>query len=206
MTNKNKQVAYDATRHNFPVLALDEQYTKQKIYHMTKDIEEEVPDTERSQPNFKFALREDLIDSKINFLPAKGEPYATGYDVRCALYEETMILKSGQYFKIPLGIRCLPPEGWWFNLHPRSSSFAKKNIHGLIGIIDEHYANELVFAGQYLPEVSTDILTISFGDAIGQIIPVKRIDISVESISNKEYDDLCKKRMAFRRGGFGSTG
>lgn len=204
--NKNKQVAIEAARHNFPVLALDEQYTKQKVYHMTKHIEEEIPDTERSQPKFKFAVREDLQNSNISFIPTKGEPYASGYDVKCAFSENTLTLKHGEYFKIPLGIRCLPPEGWWFQLHPRSSSFVKKNIHGLIGIIDEHYANELVFAGQYLPTDTNDILVINHGDAIGQIIPVKRVEVQIENISNKEYDDLCKGRMAVRNGGFGSTG
>lgn len=153
-------------------------------------------------PNYRFAVREDLIRSEINFLPVKGEPAATGYDVRSSV---EITLKSGEYFKIPLGIRCLPPEGWWFQLHPRSSTFAKKKIHGLIGIIDEHYAEELVFAGQYLPSNKDDLLTIKFGESIGQIVPVQRVDIFVESISNKDFDDLCKQRMALRSGGFGST-
>jgi dUTPase len=158
-------------------------------------------------PNFKFALREDLKDRK-EFLPTKAEPYATGYDVRAALYsdEPTLIINPGDYFKIRLGFRAIPENGWWFQLHPRSSSFAKKNMHNLIGIIDEHYSDEVLFAGQYLPTDMIDSqLKISQGDAIGQIIPIKRVDFQVTEISNKEYDDLCKQRISFRNGGFGST-
>jgi len=154
-------------------------------------------------PVFRFALREGLSD---DFLPTKAEPYATGWDVRSA--SSTLIIKPGQYFKIPLGFRALPPEGWWFNLHPRSSSFTKKHMHNLVGIIDEHYPDEVLFAGQYMPDalsVNADNLVINFADPIGQIVPIERVEMKVEYISNKEYDDFCKKRMAIRQGGFGST-
>ena len=157
-------------------------------------------------PNFKFALREDLIDHK-EFLPTKAEPAATGYDVRAAfLLHDNLVLNPGDYFKIPLGFRSIPNEGWWFQLHPRSSSFTKKNMHNLIGIIDEHYSNELLFAGQYLPQDMKASITVSFGEAIGQIIPIKRVDMQIVEISNKEYDDFCKQRISARAGGFGSTG
>jgi len=161
-------------------------------------------------PTFKFALTEGLGDE---FLPTKGEPYATGWDVRSASKED-LLITPGEYFKIPLGFRAFPPDGWWFNLHPRSSSFTKKYMHNLIGIIDEHYPNEVLFAGQYIPSTSSiknDIhnvmnnLVIKFGDPIGQIVPVKRVEMKIERISNGEYDDLCKQRVAIRSGGFGST-
>ncbi len=156
-------------------------------------------------PEYKFALREDLINEKI-FIPTKAEPSATGFDVRAAMFDKhKLILAPGDYFKIPLGFRAFPPDGWWFYLHPRSSSFAKKNMHNLVGIIDEHYSYEVLFAGQFLPTGDNN-LEINFGEAIGQIIPVKRVDMVVKEINNQEYDDLCKRRLAVRNGGFGSTG
>lgn len=158
-------------------------------------------------PIFKFAVREDIVD-KEKFLPTKAEPFATGWDVRAAQTDkQDLIIRPGRYFKIPLGFRALPPDGWWLELHPRSSSFAKKYMHNLIGIIDEHYSQEVLFAGQYIPDVNSmgKDLVIKFGDAIGQIVPVKRVAMKIEIISDKEYDDLCKKRMAIRTGGFGST-
>jgi dUTPase len=80
-------------------------------------------------------------------------------------------------------------------------------MHNLIGVIDEHYSEELMFAGQYIPDINSmgHDLTVKFSDSIGQIIPVRREEMKVELISNKEYDDFRKEQMVIRRGGFGST-
>jgi dUTPase len=158
-----------------------------------------------TNPIFKFALREDLKDNKM-FLPTLGEPNATGYDVRAAQEDrKDIVLHYGQYFKIPLGFRAIPEDGWWYQLHPRSSTFAKKNLHGLIGIIDQDFPLEVMFAGQYLPEKQSDILTISFGEKIGQIIPYKKHNFVQVEITNEEYDLLILQKNAVRVGGFGST-
>ena len=39
-------------------------------------------------------------------------------------------------------------------------------------------------------------LIIKFGDSVGQILPVKRIEMIVQEISNDEFEDLNKKRNA----------
>ena len=55
------------------------------------------------------------------------------------------------------------------------------------------------------PNDLTD-LVINWGDALGQLIPVKRQEMIVEGISNEEYDQLCKERGHSRgANGFGST-
>jgi dUTPase len=182
-------------------------------------------------PKFKFLTLNN--PSGISCLPTKAEQFATGWDVRANL-DKPLTIEAGSYFKIPLGFKAFPEEGWWFQLHPRSSTLAKKNMHCLIGTIDETYADELVLAGQYLPNMrgyslnvnvpsnsyyesdatseSLNILnfevpsiTIKPGDAIGQIIPIKRQDMIVEEVSKKEFEKLCKARLSFRNGGFGST-
>jgi dUTPase len=166
-------------------------------------------------PTFRFALKEGLDDQ---FLPTKAEPKSTGYDVRASLkaspdqpkYEEetTWTFRPGQYFRIPLGFRAIPEEGWWFQLHPRSSSFAKKFMHCLIGTIDEFYADELIFAGQFIPDLNGmgQDLVIKHGDRIGQIIPYRRQDMRVERISNQQYQQFIDNRQSERKGGFGSSG
>ena len=160
-------------------------------------------------PIFKFALRDDLIND-IQFIPTKAESYSTGFDVRAAqLDRNDLIIKPGEYFRIPLGFRSFCPPGWYYQLHPRSSSFAKKHMHNLIGIIDESWEGETQFAGQYIPSSQSlnPSLVIKFGDPIGQIIPLKRNSIIIESISNEEFDIYCFNRNATRgSGGFGSTG
>jgi len=154
-------------------------------------------------PEYKFLLNEGLGDE---FLPTKGEPDATGWDVRSTI---DINLTTGDYFKIPLGFRAFSPKGWWFQLHPRSSSFVKKYMHNLIGIIDEAYSNEVIFAGQYVPDSKSGILPslkISKGDRIGQIIPIERQEMKVTRVTKEEFNNLCKQRNAERSGGFGSTG
>jgi dUTPase len=167
-------------------------------------------------PTYKFALKEGL-DKK--FLPTRAEPKATGWDVRADL-EEPLILKPFQHAQISLGFRAFCPNGYWLELKPRSSTFAKKFLHSLYGTIDETYSGMMIFACQYIPELflmrsaerpglvieSYPTLTINPGDAIGQLVPVERQEMNVEETSNNEYDELCKIRNAKRKdGGFGST-
>lgn len=169
-------------------------------------------------PTYKFALREDIKNEK-QFLPAKAEPKASGWDVRAAMPDrKALLVKPFEFIKIPLGIRSFCPEGWWYEIKPRSSTFLKKNLHALYGTIDETYEGELVFACQYIPEgnkikkfvscfFNDDTLTINFGDAVGQLIPIRRQEMKVVEWSNEEYDNNCKERNAVRgTGGFGSTG
>lgn len=156
---------------------------------------------ENNLPKFKFALKEGLSDI---YLPSKGSERATGWDVRST---DRLIIYSGEYVKIPLGFRMFAPPGWWAELRPRSSSFAKKHLHALYGVIDEDYEGQLIFACQFLPDsLENSTLEIMEGEAIGQIIPVRRQEMLVERVSNEEYEKLCQERNTSRgAGGFGST-
>lgn len=158
-------------------------------------------------PIFKFALV-DRVEGDKRFLPTKGEPKATGYDVRaCMVNKKPLVIRPGQYVRIPLGYRCFISEGWWYEIKPRSSSFAKKHLHCLYGTVDEHFQNEAMLCAQFIPDVSdmTKDLVIEYGEAIGQIIPIKRQEMIVEEISNDEIERLYKERPTDRVGGFGST-
>jgi dUTP pyrophosphatase len=152
-------------------------------------------------PTFKFAIKEGLSDI---YLPTRGSERASGWDVRST---DRLLIRAGEFVKISLGFRLFCPPGWWMELRPRSSSFAKKNLHALYGVIDEDYEGQLVFACQYIPDKQIIApLEIQEGEAIGQIIPVRRQEMIVEKVSNEEYEKLCKERNASRgAGGFGST-
>lgn len=166
-------------------------------------------------PVFKFALREGLDDS---FLPTKGTPLATGWDVKAAWEDgEAHELRCGEVVKIPLGIRCFAPPGWWFELRPRSSTFAKKNLHCLYGVCDEDYSGMIMLAVQYLPTPAPKlgdifqtyclkVTNIDFGESLGQIVPVRRQEMLVEKVSQEELEALVAERKDTRgSGGFGST-
>lgn len=157
-------------------------------------------------PAFKFAVMEKLSNSDFDFLPKRAHNTDTGWDVRAA---EKFILRAGQYAKIPLGFRVFSPDGWWLELRPRSSSFTKKQLHSLYGVVDQDYFGQCYYCAQHIPDISAmgKDLHIEVGDAIGQMIPVRRQEMTVERISNEEYEKLCKERNATRgEGGFGSTG
>jgi len=172
--------------------------------------------TNETTPIFKFAIREDLKDSEFDFLPQKATPRSSGWDVRAAIKSPFIDIEYGEIVKIPLGFRAFCPDGWWLELKPRSSTFVKKRLHCLYGTIDEDYEGELILAAQFIPHLigynntiagNFDKLRIMFGEALGQIIPVRRQEMIVDRVSNEEYDALCKQRNAERgAGGFGSTG
>lgn len=156
-------------------------------------------------PTFKFAVRKDLINSDISFEPQRAHDTDSGWDVKSA---KSMRIKAGQYAKIPLGIRVFAPEGWWLELRPRSSTFAKKQLNCLYGVIDSSFEGELILAAYYCPDISSlgQDLKINCGDAIGQLIPVKRQEMKVEIITNEDFEKICKERNATRgEGGFGSS-
>ena len=177
-------------------------------------------DSGMEKPTFKFALREDLKDD-LRFLPTRAEPTATGFDVRAAQKDKKpLTIRPFEHVKIPLGFRAFLPDNYWYELKPRSSTFAKKHLHALYGVIDESFEGQLVLAAQYIPHMKYDQgfqpnietylddneLVIEFGEAIGQIVPIRRQEMIVESVSNEEYEQLTKDRGAVRRnGGFGST-
>jgi dUTPase len=173
-------------------------------------------------PTFKFALSKNLPDY---FLPTKAYTTDTGWDVR-ATQEYTIF--PNEYAKIDLGFRVFAPEGWWLELRPRSSTFARKQLNCLYGVIDNTYEGNVMLAAQYKPyihyssmginingeygemlthkeEMQTPLI-IKTGEAIGQIIPIKLQQMNVEGISNEEFEQLCQTRAGSRKaGGFGSS-
>jgi len=168
-------------------------------------------------PEFKFAVKEGLDES---FLPVRGDSHSTGWDVRAA---KDVVFYPTSLEMIPLGIRCFAPEGYWLELRPRSSTFGKKELSSLYGVIDNNFEGELLFACKWEPSLlqphdeylsSNDLvdyfykaLTIKKGERIGQLVPVRRQEMFVTGITNEEFDTLCAQRGLKRgAGGFGSTG
>ena len=181
----------------------------------------------KAVPEFFFALRDDLqfhcdefnktVTEEVNkitpqhFLPTRADPESTGYDVRCAA-PDGVILTPECYIKMPLGFRMFAPKGWWLQLAPRSSAFLKSHIHALYGVIDETFENEMIFAGQYIPDACQLLnvnfkKVIKFGERIAQLMPVERQDMNCRIVTNSEYTALTMARNGARgTGGFGSTG
>lgn len=67
------------------------------------------------------------------------------------------------------------------------------------------YEGVLMMSVQYLPDISSlgNDLVLEHGDALGQIIPVKRQEAEMVLVSNEELDNLYKERKGIRgAGGF----
>lgn len=159
-------------------------------------------------PEFKFVLDAGLDES---FLPQKATPYDTGWDVKAA---ETVIFKPLDMVKVPLGFRAFCPPGYWLELRPRSSTFMKKRLSALYGVIDECYEGPVCAALLWIPNWDMAVndpmgptLVVEKGERICQLVPFKRQEMGVVGVSEEEYKQLCSTRGAKRgEGGFGSTG
>lgn len=166
-------------------------------------------------PGFKFLIDDGLDDS---FLPTRSSREAAGWDVRAA---KDVTIYEGEYVLVPLGIKCFAPEGWWLELRPRSSTFMKKNIDTLYGVIDNDYEGSIYLGCRYTFSKTYTHLSISDyfrpdrvgavsikkGDRIGQLIPYRINQMSVSKVSPEEFEKLCKERGSERDpAGFGSSG
>ena len=157
--------------------------------------------------NFKFVLTDSLKTQSISnktdpktFLPTKAEPSATGYDCKSAI---SITLVPGELFEIPLGIKSLCPKGWCLELHPRSSSFMKKDMVCLVGQIDQDFNHEIHLVGRYFGKTP---IQIEFGERVAQLIPRKLTEMETDEISEEQYNIALKQRGSVRNGGIGSTG
>ena len=143
-------------------------------------------------PIFKFALRKDLQD-KLEYLPTRFDELSSGWDVRAAISNQ-LVIKQSEYIKIPLGFKVLCPSGYSLEIRAKYTVY-NKNLNSLFGTIHESSKDELIFAAQYLPyspgwTMDVDDLIINPGDLIAKIVPVKRQEMIIESISEEEFNSL----------------
>ena len=116
-------------------------------------------------------------------------------DLRCA---ENVMLRTGQYIQIPLGVAMELPEGYEAHIYPRSSTFKKYGIlmANSVGIVDEKYCGEN--DEWQFPAYCTRDGSIPKNTRIAQFRIFEhqpKINlVTVETLGNAD------------RGGFGSTG
>lgn len=128
---------------------------------------------------------------KLRYIDGKSD----WIDLRAA---ETVELKKGDYYAIPLGVAMKLPEGYEAHVVPRSSTF--KN-YGLImvnsvGIIDNTYSGPE--DQWHMPVLAIRDTIVHFNDRICQFRIMKNqptIEFLEDSLENET-----------NRGGFGSTG
>ena len=125
----------------------------------------------------------------------KSIPNGDWIDLRAA---ENVVLKTGQFRIISLGISAQLPSGYEAHIVPRSSTFKKWHIiqTNCVGIIDNSYNGDNDIWG--MPVLATEDTVIHFNDRICQFrIVEKQPNIIFNEVTNLGNSD---------RGGFGSTG
>ncbi len=136
-----------------------------------------------------------LIQINDSKMPVMATPGAAGYDL-CA--SKAVTIKSGEFEKVPTGIRISMPIGLEAQVRPRSGLAAKNGVTVLNapGTIDSDYRGEIC------------VILINHGKKDFVIEPGMRIAQLVFSrvtmVNFKQVDSLDETSRG--EGGFGSTG
>jgi len=131
-------------------------------------------------------------------LPKYATNGSAGVDLRAAISTDFVVLKSKDKMIIPTGLKVALPEGYEFQIRPRSGLAAKYGITILNapGTIDSDYRGEIQVI---LYNSSHNDFRIEFGDRIGQMVlsPTYKFKwCNVKNLTTTMRD----------RNGFGSTG
>ena len=129
-------------------------------------------------------------------LPRRGTAGSAGYDFYSPL---DFTLNSGEFIKIPTGIRARIDDGWVLTLYPRSGQGFKYRLqlYNTVGVIDADYFGAANEGHIHIKIVNANTegkaLTVKKGEAFAQGIFLP-FGLTVD-------DDACD----LRTGGFGST-
>ena len=133
-----------------------------------------------------------ITDSKMPEMATAG---AAGYDL-CA--SKSIIIKSGEFEKVPTGIKISMPTGLEAQIRPRSGLAAKHGITVLNapGTIDSDYRGEICVL---LINHGKKDFVIEPGMRIAQMVFAKVIKVNFEQV--EQLDETNRGES-----GFGSTG
>jgi dUTP pyrophosphatase len=130
-------------------------------------------------------------------LPSPASPGSSGFDLRAALPEET-VLRPGERLLVPTGLVLEIPPGWEGQVRPRSGLALRHGI-GVVnapGTIDSDYRGELAVILINLGEAP---YALKRGDRIAQLV--------IAPVAHVEWEEADALEESERgAGGFGSTG
>lgn len=138
-----------------------------------------------------------IVNISGNPLPKYAHPGDSGMDLYAHL-ESDLTINPGARALVSTGIKVALPEGYEFQVRPRSGLAIKKGITVLNtpGTVDEQYRNII---GVILKNASADPFVVQNGDRIAQLV-LQKVP-KVEWVEVEELDDTERGL-----GGYGSTG
>lgn len=130
-------------------------------------------------------------------LPTRGDSEAAAVDLYACI-DEPIILTPGDTAKIPTGIACEFPEGYFGLIAPRSSVGIKRRLVLLntVGVIDWSYNGEILMVFKNDGDMRQ---VIQPGERLAQMILLPYVTYNIV-----ETDTLTETERG--EGGFGSTG
>jgi dUTP pyrophosphatase len=130
-------------------------------------------------------------------LPRSATPGASGVDLQAAV-ETSVTIPPGGRAAIPTGIAVAIPEGWEWQIRPRSGLALRSGLTVLNspGTVDSDYRGEVIVI---LVNLAVLPVTIGRGDRIAQAVLCR--------IYSPVFDEVDELPASGRgEGGFGSTG
>ena len=168
----------------------------------------------------KMSTKVKLLDEKAS-LPIKTHESDTGYDLKFIGYDKI----DGDVIFFKTGLSVQPPQGYYFEVVPRSSlSKLPLQMANSIGIIDEHYRGEIIIPVRVMhSQMGQDVKNVSFPNGLVRIFDLKPAsfhDVAQLIVAKKPqlFQLILKERLeadfvianaldetARGDGGFGST-
>lgn len=130
-------------------------------------------------------------------IPTRGDSEAAAIDLYACI-DEPIALTPGDTVKIPSGIACEFPEGYFGFIAPRSSVGIKRRLvlTNTVGVIDNSYRGEILMVFKNDGDMRQ---VIEPGERLAQMILLPYVTYNIE-----ETDTLSDTERG--EGGFGSTG
>ena len=125
--------------------------------------------------------------------PAK--PGDVGYDLR-AWVDEEYIINPEEMANIRTGVYVKLPAGFWGDIRPRSSTFAKRRLFVMGGTIDEGYTGEISI---FIWNPTRSAHTIKNGDRLAQLVVMAKYTPTIYVVNDLPQTERAET-------GFGSTG
>ena len=132
-----------------------------------------------------------------SIIPTRGDSKAAGIDLYACIDFPITVLPN-KSVKIPSGIACEFPKGYFGLVLPRSSVGAKRHLSlaNTAGVIDESYRGEIIMV---FKNDGDKYQTIEPGERLAQMILLPYVTYNII-----ETDILSETERG--EGGFGSTG
>ena len=142
-----------------------------------------------------------VVNNSRNPLPAYKTEQSSGMDLYARLDAgEELTIGPGEIKLVPTGLSCVIPDGFEFQVRPRSGLAFKNGITVLNapGTIDADYRDDI---GIILVNHGKKTFVVKNGDRIAQLVLCV-----VPKVRWTEVDRLEDVSLINRGGGFGSTG